>query len=566
MPYKNKCFSRCRKRSEPECNHPVCRYNNGKQYQYCRLSHSYKMNKECEPVLRESRGKGTRKVNKPVIIIEDELSLTPLQVVPDQEFFTPPESLPTKAAIAEFRKRVKKANATRKIKKFFKKHQNKRRAHFLKAICSDADVCMAFGTEADKIKKHFDHFNNFDLLSKPAKQIGSESANGFVKDLTYEKDGYVANAILKSSASETADNLLYEGLVGQFLNKQGRMFPCFVETYGIYVYNPDEPAYVEMRTNKLSDPMVLKMGIKKIRAVYPVHLGFACKHSSYMAVLIQHLNDAVPFNDLLDNDRFIRDDLLHVLYQVYMPLALLADKFTHFDLHYNNVLLYEPVKGKYIHYHYHITNSIEGEPPIITSFKCKYIAKIIDYGRCFFNDTENPTFTGSSKGIYTEVCAAPGCIDCGEETGFGRLHTKTKPMIANDYFIYSQKANQSHDLRLLYMTKCELKRRMKTAIAYPEIIRMLEKITYGAGIQLSRKQKEQLKAHPNQWIYYGTKENVASGLPNKVNNVTDAYRELDRLISNSWAQASNDIYYAPLTKLGDLHIYDDGRPMRYVPA
>jgi len=300
--------------------------------------------------------------------------------------------------------------------------------------------------------------------------------------------------------------------------------------------------------------------------VHPVHMSFACKHSRYMAVLIQHLTDAKTINDLLDDDRFIRDDLLNVLYQVYMPLALLADKFTHFDLHYNNVLLYEPVKGKYIHYHYHMTDYVDGGEPIITSFKCKYIAKIIDYGRCFFNDMENPTFTGSSKGIYTEVCAAPDCIKCGIENGFGRLHTKTKPMIANDYFIYSQKANHSHDLRLLYMTICELKRRMKTAVANPAFVRVLEKTTYGAGIQLSKIQKEQLKAHPNQWIYYGTKENVASGLPNKVNNVTDAYSELERLISNSWAQASNDIYYAPLTKLGDLHIYHDGRAMRYVPA
>jgi len=568
MPYKNKCFSTCRKRAKPECNHPQCRYNNGKQYQYCRLSHSYKMNEKCEPELRERRGKGTRKAKKPIIIIEeDELPLTyetAPQVVPDEEFLTPPESLPTKDSIAEFRERVKKANATRKIKKFFKKHQNKRRAHFLKAICSDADVCMAFGTEAAKIKKHFDNFDNFDLITKPAKQIGSESSNGFVKDLTYEKDGYVANAILKSSASDYADNLLYEGLVGQFLNKQGRRFPCFVETYGIYQYDP--PAYLEMRTNKLSDPMVLKMGLKKIPVVHPVHLSFACKHSRYMAVLIQHLNDAMPFNDFLSDDRFIRDDLLSVLYQVYMPLALLSNEFTHYDLHYNNVLLYEPVKGKYIHYHYHITDYVGGGPPITTSFKCKYIAKIIDYGRSFFNDMENHTFTGRSEGIYTETCSAPGCIMCGQFNGFSKLAPKTKPELAKASFIFSQKANQSHDLRLLYMAICELKRRMKTHVADPSFIHVLEKVTYGAGITLNAEKKALLKKHPNNWIYYGTKENMSSGLPRRVNNVTDAYIELERLISYSWAQASNDINYYGLAKLGDLHIYDDGRPMRYVPV
>ena len=120
MPYKGKCFSTCRKKPEPECDHPVCRYNNGKQYQYCRLNHTYKMNKDCEPEARVH--KGTRKTNKPIKIIKEELPLSApaaLQIVPDEELTSPPIG-PTKEAIAEFRERVKKANATRKIKKFMK--------------------------------------------------------------------------------------------------------------------------------------------------------------------------------------------------------------------------------------------------------------------------------------------------------------------------------------------------------------------------------------------------------------------------------------------------------------
>jgi len=569
MPYKNKCFSTCKKRDKTECNHPQCRYNNGNQYQYCRLSYSYKMNAACEPVLRELKGKKvTRKAKKPVVIMEDELSLSaPLQVIPDEEYLTPPESLVTKEAIESFRERVKKANATRKIKKFFKKHQNKRRAYFLKAICSDADVCMAFGTEADKIKKHFDNFDNFGLLSKPAKQIGSQSVNGFVKDLTYEKDGYSANAILKSSVSMNADNLLYEGLVGKFINKVGKQYPCFVETYGIYQYDPKEPAYTEMKTQKLSDPMVLKTGLSRISAIHPIHLNHACEHARYMAVLIQHLDDATTINSLLSDDKFITEDLLNVLYQVYMPLAMLSNEFTHYDLHYNNVLLYEPVKGKYIHYHYHMTDYVTGGPPIVTSFKCRYIAKIIDYGRSYFNDKENPHFTGSSNRLYIEVCAQKKCVNCGNTQGFSWLEKpKTKKHLAANSFVCSQIANQSHDLRLLYMVYYELKRRLKTTVVHNSILRVLDKINYGIGITLSKAQKEALKTYPNNWIYYGTQEVIASSLPRRINNVTDAYTELERLLTDNWVQASNDMHYATHTKLGDLHIYDNGRPMRYIPA
>jgi hypothetical protein len=40
-------------------------------------------------------------------------------------------------------------------------------------------------------------------------------------------------------------------------------------------------------------------------------------------------------------------DLLNVLYQIYMPLASLSETFTHYDLQSRDVLIYEPVPGKY---------------------------------------------------------------------------------------------------------------------------------------------------------------------------------------------------------------------------
>ncbi len=95
---------------------------------------------------------------------------------------------------------------------------------------------------------------------------------------------------------------------------------------------------------------------------------------------------------------------------------------------------------------------------------------------------------------------------------------------------------------------------------------VLEKVSFGEGLKLTKFQKDQLKIVPNAWIHYGTEEKLASGLPLKINNVTDAYTEFERLVSDEWAGAYNDAQYAALDKLGDLHIYDDGRPMRYVPV
>ena len=319
-----------------------------------------------------------------------------------------------------------------------------------------------------------------------------------------------------------------------------------------------------MKRQKITDPMVLKTGLKKLRVVHPVNVSFACEHSLYMAVLIQHLNDAMTFNSLLTNNDFIAKDMLNVLYQVYMPLAMLSKEFTHYDLHDSNVLLYEPVKGKYIHYHYHINHPTNG--PTVTSFKCKYIAKIIDYGRSFFNDNDNPRFTGSSKGIYTEVCAEPKCPKCGEDQGFAYLQKSTKKDLIENYGICSQIHNESHDLRLLYMIRCRLKQNTKSIIAGPLIMEALEKVVYGKGVKLDAEMKKLLAADPNQWVHFGTLEQNATGLPKKINNVNDAYKELQRLVSVIGFRNANHMYYTLYDKLGDLHIYDDGRPMRYVPA
>lgn len=584
MPRKEKCFSTCRKRSKTECDHPMCRYNDGRQYKYCRLKHAYKMNAACEPVLRELKGKSKRKattqklhslsksIEKIILLDADltpinnpkELNKSPPKVDPE-ELKEPPVKV-SEEEIREFRERVKKANATRKIKKFMKKHQNKRRAHFLKAICSDADVCMAFGTEASKIRKHFDNFNNFKLISKPIKTIGAVSANGFVKDLTYENDGYVANAILKSSAKSHGDNLLYEGLVGEFLNDVGKVVPCFVETYGIYKYTTSS-IYNEMKSHKSNNPFLLEPGLEKFKTIEQHDLNEACKRSLYMAVLIQHLNDVSSIGDKLHNKStfvdFVSNDLLYILFQIYFPLSMLGTLFTHYDLHTNNVLLYEPVKGKYIEYHYHNVRNDAGKLTTV-SFKSKYIAKIIDYGRCYFDDVDGNGFTKDSKSIYNAVCATKDCNKCGNEQGFGWLEHNPKLLPYNS-FICSQIPNVSHDLRLLYIIS---KYAEKTGPLWNgpgyKLVDLLNKVEYGKGVKLSKEKTDLLATDSKAAVYAGTRENDVSGLPSKINNVMDASHELQRIIINPYTKMYNDAKHVSYDKLGDLHIFGD-KPMQFIP-
>jgi hypothetical protein len=524
MPRKGKCFSTCRKRTKPNCAAQECYYTNGRQYKYCRLAFTRKMGADCVPVLR-SKYKTTKSISKHNSVIKS-INLNP-----------------PKDKVAEFREKYAKMRATRRIGKFLRRTDPRVRSKFLQSVCSDAGVCIAFGTNAAAIRKHFDNFNNFELLSKPSMRIGAVSSNGFVQELTYERRGYIANAIMKSSASSTADNLLYEALVGFFLNSQSKFYPSFVDTYGLYRYATDGIAYNECKNNKFNSPLVLSNGLIRMAssaaAINDKMIKRSCKASILMAVLIQHLKGADTISEKCKNVNFKKNDLLYGLFQVYMTLASISEIFTHYDLHDENVLMYEPVANSYIEYHYHI----DGEEVV---FKSSYIAKIIDYGRSYFNQLGDTSSTGKSRKVFEKLCEVcnPGC---GRLSGYSWLNKST--LSANMLFISSQVGNQSHDLRLLKTIEPFSK-----GSAPAKLSSLLKKVTYGQGLSGSDKR-------------YGTKLNKKSGLPNKINNVTDAFLALLELIKDPAQQEQNETAYSTFTKLGELHIHDDSRtPMRYIPA
>ena len=486
MPSK-KCFSKCRKLSIDECsNKPTfCRYTKGKR-QYCRLNKGYYLGKNCDIT--------KRRVNKT------------------------------------------KKNATSKIKKFIIKTTNKRRATFLKTICSDSGVCMAFGTEIARIRKHFDNFLNFDYIVSPVKKIGAVSSNGFVKEIKYEREGYEAYTVLKSSAKQNADNLMYEYEVGQYINKQNKIYPCFLETYGVFLYN-DDSSWKHAKDSNTIVPNVLKNDLTQLNKI---DYSTACLKSKYIAIMIQHIKNAMTFRDFykksmsLSTTKLIsrcNHEIICVLYQIYMPLAEMHRDFTHYDLHDSNVLLYEPLQNSYITYNYHL---LSGET---ITFKSKYIAKIIDYGRSYYFDDHDRKNT--SRNTYRNICSIKDCDpNCGEKFGLSWLEEEDSP--GDSYFISSQKRNSSHDLRFAHIL-ATLPLPVNTYLHD-----VLKKIVY----------KEK----------YGTKEILDSGLPNKIHNVVDMRKSLEEVINRPTYKKDNDIYFSLHKNMGKFDIYQDKRPMRFTNA
>jgi len=410
------------------------------------------------------------------------------------------------------------------------------KARFLSALCADAGVCLALGNLTTEIKRHFQGFTTFAYVVPPIKRIGEDSNNGFINQIEYVHRGYKSYAILKSAKTAEADNLLYEYVVGQYINKQNKLFPCFLETYGHYQY-VDDNTWTELQNPITTDVNILTQGLEQ---KHTIDYNNACRESQKLAILIQYLKNIKSLYAFSREPFFIQDELMGALFQLYYPLARLKDTFTHYDLHLENVYIYQPVAGKYIQYHYYISGTRA------VRFKSSYLLKIIDYGRSFFRDD---TGTNAKQIYEEELCQdAMDCNDpattgrCGENVGFSWLK-KLGPQPAQQFYISSQKKNISHDLLPLKRIADSHARNNRLT---PELADLVQKVIYTGE--------------------YGTAELTESGYPHAIYNVEDAMKCIMAEMVTKKYRDHNEAANRDKTKLGDLYIYMDGRPMNFVVA
>ena len=442
----------------------------------------------------------------------------------------------------------------------------------IKTACDGVDsrLCLAFGMFSQEIKSYFAGFNNFKYATA-VNLIGKESANGFVNEIVYEREGfkegtYKSDAILKSTKKVFADNLMYEYRVGQYINKFNRIYPCFLETYGLLKYKTDEKAWKNLESYE-TDPSERLKSLKEGLAIQPLDYSAACTDSRNLAILIQHfnINNFTALKDIVRHDDFINKDLMYVLFQLYIPLAQMKDTFTHYDLHLTNLYVYEPAPDKYIQYHYHL---VPGIAPV--SFKSKYMLKIIDYGSCYFKDE---TEDEDSKTIIDKICKNNQTICdedvCGQNVG-------------NNKHI---KKNQSIDLKALF----DINKKVidKTKLLPKQLHIILDKVNEYTGKEKPYDNEEMSYAdllYPVNSNRGGTKKmrrtrvggtkpsNDVEYFKGKINTVQDAANHLVwNVIKNELKEKNNNDYKnddkdkddedKEKKKLGDLHVYLDGRDM-----
>lgn len=402
----------------------------------------------------------------------------------------------------------------------------KKIATYLKNTCTSSGECLSFGKQVQPIIDFFDGFTKFTYVTGFLKTLDEESSNGVIHEVTYSRNQYTAHAVLKSSKTYKADNLLYEYLVGtQYINPKLQSFPCFIQTYGLYYYK-GEKEYQFMNNQHISAKKLLEYALLPSTQI---DYGRSCESSSLTSILIQHLHSTISIHDVVDTSNPISTLELHsIFFILYHALSSLATTFTHYDLHQANILLFIPDQKKCIQYVYHLKDGTT------IRFKSKCVPKIIDYGRCYFK-----TAKLSSEDVYHKVCSNPRCEQCGKHQGYKTLNDPV-PMFCSRY------KNESADLRILneHLLKKVNKLKKSTHSLY-YLKRLLRRVQYGEGVDDSDKMygtQEDLTLHPDGSI---------------IANVTDAYHEFKKIMLMPDIQSENNSACKQLPVLGTLHVYDD---------
>ena len=185
------------------------------------------------------------------------------------------------------------------------------------------------------------------------------------------------------------DNLFIEYLNGLCINELATYFPNVVRTIGLFEI--DDEYHLEYLQNNINLKHIKKINIDK-KTLYErpdniiKYLNCSDKSKHYFFG-IEYINNAIRFGDWIDNViKGIIDsndinkydyDIFTIIYQLYLFIDTVSDKFVHNDLHVNNIMIYE-VKDR-------IQMNYFGGSPV--NLYVKYIPIIIDYGRAYCKET-----------------------------------------------------------------------------------------------------------------------------------------------------------------------------------
>jgi len=249
--------------------------------------------------------------------------------------------------------------------------------------CKNIDLCANFH---ENVKNTFNNFYSLQFQTGTPVFISKNTGNGYVLLIKHKKQKQEVHTVLKfakfKNKKNLPDNLLYEYYVGMKLNEFNSHYPCLLETYGLYEFN----SYDSLRLFETAPPKTIKNHLKVVNTKindmnsFKKIINLSCEEKlGLYAIMMQHFSKSNSLKSI-SNQNVNSLELLKCLIQVYYFLHVNSKTFTHYDLHSDNVLITKAPDNKYFHFTYHFDN---GET---IEFFSQYLAKIIDYGRCYYED------------------------------------------------------------------------------------------------------------------------------------------------------------------------------------
>ncbi len=525
---------------------------------------------------------------------------------------------------------------TRRLKSMLNNHLRNRpdnMTKLLQLVCQNPDKCLALGPYADPLKHYFEDFRNLSLVdSSSIKVLSKNTANGFVFELPFVKNGYRAYTAFKMAARADSDNLFYEYYVGKFfINKYLNILPCFVETYDYYLFNHP---YFWLKT-RIAAKENLKLNIpdyiirKEVDETDYDNFTESCAENRRGCILIQHFDEFRSLHDEFSPlwmpktkvqtkvktpataaktrvakakagvAEVTQYDAMQSLFQVYFGLHYLGNRYTHYDLHAGNVFLYKPYGSqskKYILMRYHFTKT-----GVTVTFKTRHIAKIIDYGRNYFNNRPNAytskdqhksTDKGQHKSTDKDQHKSK---DKDQNKSTDKDQNKSKDKDQNKSKDKDQNKSKDKDQNKSKDQHKSKNSGISTDIIIQNYIKDKAKCNPNCGDDVGYYTIQGNACDPNTihyWIYpnkpnmshdlrcynymarqfitswpqvvysnnYGTDEKASDPTGKTINNVSDLVNMLTNYLLNNKHYA----HYATWTRAATMDVYDDGRPYTFV--
>ena len=379
------------------------------------------------------------------------------------------------------------------------------------------------------------------------------------------------------------DNLYYEYVAGLCINEFLHYFPFFVKTYGIGRYKEvinskvsNKYRFQETCSNsinllskvsdyiKLMDETFLNMihQIKENRSsisndqinTIDETIRTDCKSPLLTCIFTQSVPDALSLYDFI-NESFYEgtykpenmNQLIAIMYMLYGCLSTLSNNFTHYDLHANNILLYEIPDKKYLQVNMYVSDT--ESVPIYT----QYIPIMIDYGRCFFESyNENLKDILSSTYFIDRVRSVLGerkdnkPRECGYGVGMPSNKETINLFESERFFINRRLPNKVQDQRILVWLK-SLSDSIENndTVRLPDYVKSFLKIPH----KISKDVRLKTKLDPSVCNSFNLFHSICS--------VNDTFKHIhEKVVTKEYCKDNNNFYSdSDIEQYGTLNIY-----------